>query len=160
MSVSDEMMWRYWELLTDVSLAEIGNMRQDVSSGHAHPMNVKKDLARRIVTDFHSKDAAKQAQEDWADQFQRDQVPENVERVSVAYLDVAAGGDDGHKIRLDKLLARCGLAESVSDGSRKIKQKAVRIDGEVTTDLVFPVPLPVELLVRVGRNMKKVAIGS
>lgn len=160
MSVSDEMMWRYWELLTDVSLAEIGHMRQDVSSNHAHPMNLKKDLARRIVTDFHSEDAAKQAQEDWANQFQRDQAPENVERVSVAYLDVAAGGDDGHKIRLDKLLARCGLAESVSDGSRKIKQKAVRIDGEVTTELVFPVPLPVELLVRVGRNMKKVAIGS
>src|ERR1041385_3503237 len=46
MSVSDEMMWRYWELLTDVSLAEIGHMRQDVSSNHAHPMNLKKDLAR------------------------------------------------------------------------------------------------------------------
>jgi tyrosyl-tRNA synthetase len=121
-------------------------------------MQLKKNLAQRIVTDFHSEEAATQASEDWAKQFQKDQTPENLERVDIAYLDVAAGGDDGHKIKLDKLLARCGLAESVSDGSRKIKQKAVRIDGEVTTDLVLPVRLPAELLVRVGRNMKKVAI--
>ncbi len=158
MSISDDMMWRYWELLTDVSLAEIDKMKQDVASGGAHPMNLKKDLARRIVTDFHSAQAASQAAEDWAKQFQKDETPENLERVDVPYPDIAAGGDDGHRIRLDKLLARCGLADSVSDGSRKIKQRSVRIDGEVTTELVLPIQLPAELLVRAGRNMKKVSI--
>src|SRR5437764_156883 len=54
MSISDEMMWRYWELLTDVSMADIEKLKQDVGAGGAHPMQVKKELARRIVTDFHS----------------------------------------------------------------------------------------------------------
>jgi tyrosyl-tRNA synthetase len=123
-------------------------------------MEAKKHLARRIVADFHSAEAAKQASEDWARQFQKDETPENVERVAVAYPEVAASGRDDHAVKLDKLLARCGLAESVSDASRKIKQKAVRVDGEVKTELILPVQLPTELLVRVGRNIRKVAIAA
>jgi tyrosyl-tRNA synthetase len=153
MSISDDMMWRYYELLTDLQLSEIEKIK-----GEAHPMEAKKDLARRIVTDFHSADTAKQAAEDWAKQFQKDETPENIESVSVSYPEVAAPGRDGHAVKLDKLLARCGLADSVSDASRKVKQKAVRIDGEVKTELVLPVQLPAELLVRVGRNIRKVAI--
>jgi tyrosyl-tRNA synthetase len=153
MSISDDMMWRYYELLTDLQLSEIEKIK-----GEAHPMEAKKDLARRILTDFHSADTAKQAAEDWAKQFQKDETPENIESVSVSYPEVAAPGRDGHAVKLDKLLARCGLADSVSDASRKVKQKAVRIDGEVKTELVLPVQLPAELLVRVGRNIRKVAI--
>jgi tyrosyl-tRNA synthetase len=153
MSISDQMMWRYWELLTDLQLSEIEKIRKE-----SHPMDAKKDLARRIVTDFHSADAARQTAEDWAKQFQKDETPENVERVTVAYPDIAAGGRDGHAVKLDKLLARCGLAESVADAARKIKQKAVRVDGEVRTDLILPLQLPAELLLRVGRNIRKVAI--
>jgi tyrosyl-tRNA synthetase len=155
MSVSDEMMWRYYELLTDLQLSEIEKLRHE-----SHPMEAKKHLARRIVADFHSAEAAKQASEDWARQFQKDETPENVERVVVAYPEVAASGRDGHAVKLDKLLARCGLADSVSDASRKIKQKAVRVDGEVKTELILPVQLPTELLVRVGRNIRKVAIAA
>jgi tyrosyl-tRNA synthetase len=153
MSISDDMMWRYYELLTDLQLSEIDKIK-----GEAHPMEAKKDLARRILTDFHSADTAKQAAEDWAKQFQKDETPENIESVSVSYPEVAAPARDGHAVKLDKLLARCGLADSVSDASRKVKQKAVRIDGEVKTELVLPVQLPAELLVRVGRNIRKVAI--
>jgi tyrosyl-tRNA synthetase len=153
MSISDQMMWRYYELLTDLQLSEIERISKE-----SHPMDAKKDLARRIVTDFHSADAARQAAEDWAKQFQKDETPENVERVTVAYPDIAAGGRDGHAVKLDKLLARCGLAESVADATRKIKQKAVRVDGEVRTDLILPLQLPAELLLRVGRNIRKVAI--
>jgi tyrosyl-tRNA synthetase len=153
MSISDQMMWRYWELLTDLQLSEIEKIRKE-----SHPMDAKKDLARRIVTDFHSADAARQGAEDWAKQFQKDETPENVEQVRVAYPDIAAGGRDGHAVKLDKLLARCGLAESVSDAARKIKQKAVRVDGEVRTDLILPLELPAELLLRVGRNLRRVAI--
>lgn len=155
MSISDDMMWRYYELLTDLAISEIEKIKRE-----SHPMEAKKDLARRIVSDFHSAEAAKQAGEDWAKQFQKDETPENVEQVNVAYTDIAASSPEGHAVKLDKLLARCGLAESVSDASRKIKQKAVRVDGEVKTELVLPVQLPAELLVRVGRNMRKVAIAA
>lgn len=155
MSISDEMMWRYYELLTDLQLTEIEKVKRE-----AHPMDAKKDLARWIVIDFHSAEAAKQAAEDWAKQFQKDEAPESVEKVEVAYPEVAAAGRDGHAVKLDKLLARCGLAESVSDASRKIKQKAVRVNGDVKTELILPVQLPTELLVRVGRSIRKVAIAA
>ena len=156
MSVSDDLMWRYYELLTDVSVADINKMKQDAKAGAAHPMELKKRLAARIVTDFHSADAAAKAGEDWARQFQKDQVPENVEEVAVAYAEIA--GKDGGSIKLDKLLARCGMADSASDAQRKIKQGAVRIDGEVKQEPVLAVKVPAELTLRVGRLIKKVAI--
>src|SRR6201982_3385800 len=79
MSISDEMMWRYYELLTDVQLPDIEKMKRDATTGAAHPMTLKKDLARRIVADFHSADAAMKAGEDWAKQFQKNEVPDDVE---------------------------------------------------------------------------------
>src|SRR5450755_980041 len=79
MSVSDEIMWRYYELLTDVSMTEIEKMRRET-----HPMQAKKDLARRIVADFHSACVAMKAGEDWAKQFQKDETPEDIEQVQVS----------------------------------------------------------------------------
>src|SRR5579871_3194860 len=79
MSISDEMMWRYYELLTDIQLPEIEKMKRDAASGVSHPMTLKKDLARRIVADFHSAEAATKAADDWAKQFQKDEVPDSVE---------------------------------------------------------------------------------
>src|SRR5262250_1232168 len=99
MSISDEMMWRYYELLTDVQISEIERMKRE-----AHPMQAKKDLAVRIVKDFHSADDAAKAGEDWAKQFQKGGVPEEVEQVEIAET----------SMRIDKLLARARLAESVS----------------------------------------------
>jgi tyrosyl-tRNA synthetase len=158
MSISDEMMWRYYELLTDVSSAEIEKMRREVAGGQAHPMNLKKELARGIVADFHSAEAASQAADDWGRQFQRDEVPENIEVVRISYIDLASGGSQNHAIRLDKLLLRCGLAESASDGARKIKQKSVRVNGEVKTEPILHITPPAELTVRVGRLLRKVTI--
>ena len=143
MSISDEMMWRYYELLTDVQVAEIEKMKKE-----AHPMEAKKALARRIVADFHSADSAGRAGEDWAKQFQKGGVPDEVEQVSV---DVVDGG-----LRLDKLLARIGLADSVSDAVRKVKQKAVRVNGEVRVDPAGMVELLEPVMVQVGRKIKKV----
>jgi len=157
MSISDEMMWRYYELLTDVQVAEIERMKRE-----AHPMQAKKDLARRIVADFHSAEAATNAGENWAKQFQKDEVPEEIGAVEVQS-DGLKGirlPDGRWPIRLDKLLARSGLAESVSDASRKIKQKAVSIDGNLESRLEIPLPLPADLVVRVGRKIKKVSITS
>jgi tyrosyl-tRNA synthetase len=177
MSISDAIMWRYYELLTDVSVKEIEQMKADVSAGRQHPMELKKALARRIVQDFHSEQAAKEAEENWTKQFQKDEVPENVEtmQVSVQLLgvesDAAAnsvaieGGknladivEGPYHIRLDKLLRECGLADSASDGVRKVKQNAVRINGKPMSSLVFHILLPSEVTVRVGKRIKNIAL--
>lgn len=166
MSLSDEMMWRYYELLTDVQVAEIEKMKRDAVSGAAHPMALKKELARKIVADFHSAEAAGKAGEDWAKQFQKDQVPEDVEEVSIPFIDVAAGSENKMnpnvatgeplRLKLDRLLAKAGLADSVSDAVRKIKQNAVRVNGELKTDPFIVWRPGSDLMLRVGRKIKKV----
>src|ERR1700690_2976283 len=83
MSISDEMMWRYYELLTDVQVAEIAAMKADAASGKAHPMALKKELARSIVADFHSAEAATKAADDWGKQFQKDEVPATIPEVRI-----------------------------------------------------------------------------
>jgi tyrosyl-tRNA synthetase len=148
MSISDPMMWRYYELLTDVQLSEIEKMK-----GETHPMEAKKDLARRIVTDFHSADAAAKAAEDWAKQFQKDEIPQDVEELE-ASAEVTAEG----LVRIDKLLARVGLADSVSDAVRKLKQKAVKVNGEAKTDSIVSLDLKQPILLQVGRKIKKVRV--
>jgi len=157
MSISDDLMWRYWELLTDTSIAGIEAMRQQVVSGRLHPMVAKKGLATKIVADFHSEPAAKEAGENWEKIFQKKEVPADIPQVSVSYEDIAAK-DGGGAVKLDKLLARCGLAESVSDGLRKIKARAVQVDGVVRTEPILHVKVPAELTIRVGRLLRRVTI--
>ncbi len=154
MSISDEMMWRYYELLTDVSLADIEKMKRET-----HPMQAKKDLARRIVTDFHSVDAGAKAAEDWAKQFQKDEIPENAEEVIVPVVEI--GGftytNDGRvNVRVDRLLVRCGLATSTTDAGRKIKQGSVRLEDHVLTEffLLLSGRPPARLPLRVGKRLK------
>ena len=171
MSISDALMWRYYELLTDVSAEQIEEMKSDAAAGRAHPMTLKKELARTIVKDFHSPDAAQRAEEDWAKQFQRDEVPLELELVTVPFskieyspaeeIDAAVGsfGKAQYWIKVDRLLVESGLAQSGAEATRKIKEQAVRI-----ADLVVPGPRmafqnkPTELVVRVGRRLKRVAI--
>jgi len=141
MSVSDDLMWRYYELLTDVQVSDIEKMKRE-----SHPMDAKKELARRIVSDFHSAEAADKAKEDWAKQFQKNEVPDAVEEVTV----------EESKMRLDKLLARVGLADSVSDAVRKVKQKSVRVSGEVNTDPASQIDFQQPITLQVGRKIKKV----
>jgi tyrosyl-tRNA synthetase len=161
MSISDAMMWRYYELLTDVRSDQIATMKQDAASGKAHPMAVKKELARTIVADFHSADAATKAGEDWGKQFQKKEVPEDVDSVSVAFTEVAS--EDRLGIRLDKLLALCGMAASVSEAARKIKkEKAVKVDGTIAADVLIRLTsdavLPTTHTIQLGRKLKRVTI--
>jgi tyrosyl-tRNA synthetase len=144
-------------------------------------MQAKKDLARRIVADFHSGETATKAGEDWAKQFQKDQVPDVLEQVMVPVSKIMIGmGEtistqvpppDVHVLggdrlrgpalsaRVDKLLFESGLADSASDGSRKVKQKAVAIDGELIEKPKLAIPMPARpLIVRAGRSMKQVMI--
>src|SRR5215467_12147695 len=128
MSISDALMWRYYELLTDVSTSAIEQMKSDVAAGRQHPMELKKALARRIVQDFHSEQAAKEAEENWSRQFQKDEVPENVEVQTVSRQEVQSGTDGA--VRLDKLLLMAGLVSSATEGQRKVKEGAVYINGQ------------------------------
>src|SRR5579884_4532638 len=84
MSLSDELMWRYYTLLTDLRTEQIEEMKSRVASGALHPMQAKKDLARHIVTDFHSEQAAREAEENWTKQFQKYETPDALETVTIS----------------------------------------------------------------------------
>jgi tyrosyl-tRNA synthetase len=179
MSISDEMMWRYYELLTDVQVAEIEKMKRE-----AHPMQAKKDLARRIVADFHSTDAAEKAGEDWAKQFQKGDTPDEIERVSVSLKNIELAGSKDllsdessyfplwkfqgegakdpmkHKlVRLDKLLHEAGFVPSRAEANRKIKEKAVRLLKQVVKVPVVAL-VPAEIPTSLGRKAKIVCISE
>ena len=156
MSISDEMMWRYYELLTDVRAEQIAAMKSDAASGKAHPMTLKKELARSIVADFHSAEAATRAAEDWAKQFQKDQVPEEVESDSLSFAEFA--NREGNGVRLAKILVRIGFAASTSEADRKIKEGAVSVDGVKTAAPIIKASAGTTMMVRLGRRIKKVAL--
>jgi tyrosyl-tRNA synthetase len=116
LSISDELMWRYFLLLTDMTPAQIEELGQAVASGQAHPLDVKKSLARRIITDFHSAEAAAQAQRDFEAQFRDKGLPSVIEQFPFQLAD---------KRKLFRLLADLGLFPSNSEAQRKIKEGAV-----------------------------------
>jgi tyrosyl-tRNA synthetase len=145
MQVSDELMWRYYLLLTDTSEAAIVEMRQSM-----HPMEAKIGLAKSIVADFHSGDAAEQAAEVFNRVVRQKEVPEDMPVVPLP-----DGVTRDGSIRIDKLLAKVGLADSVSDAVRKIKAGAVEINGEKVKDLAIPNDAP-ELVIQVGKNWRRV----
>jgi tyrosyl-tRNA synthetase len=157
MSISDELMWSYWLLLTDLRESEVGALRAEVASGLLHPMEAKKRLARTIVGDFHGEAAALNADENWARMFQQKDTAEDLEEVSVAYADLVgpAGLPGQLQIRLPKLLVQLGLAASGAEASRKLSEKAVKIDGEVAVNANIPIAaVPARLVVRLGKRAK------
>src|SRR6185437_1520475 len=170
MSISDPMMWRYYELLTDVSTAEIGKMTAEAAAGRANPMQHKKELARRIVADAHGEDVASKASDDWAKQFQMHEAPEEIEQVGLKYSSVAkqtSSPDEpvrselGWPVKLDKLLAVAGFVNSASEGLRKIKERAVRVNDQIVTDpVLFLKELDSPITIRLGRKVKKVVVSS
>ena len=98
-------------------------------------MRAKKDLAKRIIADFHSPAEADAAEENWAKQFQKDEVPENLEEFEIEASEVGTVADGIANIKIDKVIARAGLAESNSDAQRKIKAGSLKIDGETCKEL-------------------------
>ncbi len=150
MSISDELMFRYYLLLTDVSQDELGRIRQRVAAGELHPMRAKMDLARSIVADFHGVEAAALADEEFNRVVRRGEVPADLRTSALPDGVRAAGG-----VRMDKLIAKVGLAESVSDAARKIKAGAVSVNGRKVTDLV-QAEQEREWIIQVGRNWRRV----
>jgi tyrosyl-tRNA synthetase len=153
MQISDDLMYRYYELLTDLSLTEIAAMRARVASAELHPMTAKMDLGRRIVTDFHSAADADQAQEVFTRVVRKKEVPDDIPVVPMPDGVMVENG-----IRVDRLIAKVGLAESNGDGARKIKAGAVHINGERVVDLVYSGPRD-DILIQVGKNWRRVTVG-
>jgi tyrosyl-tRNA synthetase len=109
-----------------------------------HPMDAKKNLARLIVTDFHSATDAERAAQAFSSVVQHKQAPDDMQTVELT-----------EALRMDKLLAKIGLAESVSDAQRKLKANAVELNGEKVTDQ-FAVPGIGEHILKVGRNWRRI----
>jgi tyrosyl-tRNA synthetase len=163
MSISDELMWRYWILLTDLRQSEIDQMQRDVSSGTLHPMEAKKKLARTIVAGFHSEDAARKADEDWALQFQQRNVERVAEEVAVDLRQVAVAASlesalDDQNLPVDiyvaKLLVALGLKSSRTEAERQVTA-GVNIDGVTSTEkLIRLEKRPARLAIRVGKQAR------
>jgi tyrosyl-tRNA synthetase len=176
MQVSDESMYRYYELLTDLSMAQIAEMRARIAAGELHPMEAKIALGKLIVTDFHSAQDAERAADVFNAVVRRKEVPDDIPTVPLpdgVRVPVSQRSDgskhielslsdtipvtDSISLRVDKLLAKVGLADSVSEGQRKIKAGAVEINGEKVRDLVLPDP-PAEMVIQVGKNWRRVRL--
>jgi tyrosyl-tRNA synthetase len=152
MSISDELMWKYWTYLTDLRPSDIQQMQADVAAGKLHPMEAKKQLARTIVADFHSKDEAQRADVNWAQQFQKGGVAEDLPIVKIdlttdGLLETAGATMHEEKVmvRIAKLLHLSGLAASMGEANRKIAENAVSLNGEKTS-------AKTELLDKLGNN--------
>jgi tyrosyl-tRNA synthetase len=138
MSISDELMWKYYTLLTDLRGSEIDAMRDEVAHGGLHPMQAKKDLAWGIVRDFHSAAEADAAAENWARQFQQRAVSDDAPVVEISLLTEGLAGEldlqGGSIVRVPKLLQLAGLASSAGEATRKLGENAVSVDGEKYSD--------------------------
>jgi tyrosyl-tRNA synthetase len=157
MSISDELMWKYWVLLTDLKQSEVDALEAEVSAGKLHPMEAKKRLARTITAGFHGAVAAESADENWARMFQQKETAEDLEEVTVSFANVA--GSEPNQIRLPKLLVHLGLASSNAEANRKIAEKAVKLDGEAAGGTLITVAaLPARIVVRLGKRAKVAVI--
>jgi tyrosyl-tRNA synthetase len=163
MSISDELMWRYWIFLTDLRQSEVESMQREVESGTLHPMEAKKRLARTIVAGFHSDEAARKADEDWAMQFQQRNVEAVAEEVAVDLRQVAVGAsldlalnDQNHPvdIHVAKLLVAFGLKKFRAEADRQVTA-GVNIDGVTTSDKVIHLARrPARIAIRVGKQAR------
>jgi tyrosyl-tRNA synthetase len=153
MSISDDLMWKYYALLTDLLPAEVSALRGRVASGALHPKQAKIDLAKSIVADFHGPAAAGTAAEDFEKRF----VKKELAADTLKTCGVALGAEGTR--RLANVIVDCGLASSASEAARKIEQGGVRIDGERVTDSKLRVERTTkDFTLQVGRNAVRVTV--
>jgi tyrosyl-tRNA synthetase len=153
MSISDELMWRYWIFLTDLRQSEIEQMQAEVASGVLHPMEAKKRLARTIVAGFHSEGAARKADEDWALQFQERNIEAVAEEVEIDFSRVVVG-DAASQVSVAKLLVELGIKTSRAEADRQVNA-GVGIDGVTSTLKLLPLEhRPARIAIKVGKRAK------
>jgi tyrosyl-tRNA synthetase len=142
MSISDALMWRYYELLSDKGLGEIHTLRNQVESGNLHPMDVKKSLATELVDRFHSGAAARSAREYFETRYQKKAVPRDIRK----HFSVP------QPIWICRLLVDLDFAKSSSEARRLVSQGAVRIDGEIISDVNFQFNGDFHQVLEVGKS--------
>jgi len=128
LSISDELMFKYYELVTDMQIAEIKQLKQDMLDGKIHPKKVKVNLAKMIIEDFYTKEDADKAEQAFEQVFANKQLPDDMPEITL---------QKGEEYALSNLIADNNMAKSASEGKRLIKQGAVSIDGEKISDPVF-----------------------
>ncbi|MFK7887438.1 MAG: tyrosine--tRNA ligase [Gammaproteobacteria bacterium] len=143
MSVSDDLMWRYFELLSFESMATIEGWRGDIEAG-ANPRDIKFKLCAEIVTRFHGAAAAKAAHEGFITRFQKNAIPDDLDEKEVAC--------EGDELGVAHVLKQSGLVASTSEGIRMVKQGAVRIDGEKVADPSMRLPVGSRHVYQVGKR--------
>lgn len=144
MSISDDLMLRYYELLSDLSLAEIEKIKQGLKSHEIHPMDAKKQLGREITARYHGVDAGAQAEENFVKRFRDNQTPDEMPEIALT--------SEGGKLLLCKLLATAGLVPSNSEGRRAIKGGGVKVNGEKVNDENLEIDSTGEYIVQVGKR--------
>jgi tyrosyl-tRNA synthetase len=144
MSISDTLMWRYYELLTDLRAEEINALRAAADAGERNPRDIKVELAKRIIADFHSPSAAEAAEEEFNRIFKRKEAPDEIEERTVAATDWG----------LRALLVETGLATSNAEARRLIEQGGVSIDGNLITtpNHIEPVKQGTTITIKVGKR--------
>jgi len=144
MSISDDLMLRYYELLSSVSLDEFQQVKAGIKDGSFHPMEVKKRLAAEMVERFHSKQKAQRAREDFEKVFSSKRLPEDMPLVSIAW--------EGERMKLVRVIALAGAAKSNSEARRLIQQGAVEVDQKPVKDVDAELPARGEYTLRVGKK--------
>jgi len=142
LSISDQLMFRYYDLLSDLGAEQIAQLKQEMEAGALHPKEIKKRLARELTARFHSVEAAMLAEQNFEKVFQKGGLPDDIQVV-----EMTASED----IWLPQLLVDVELVKSTSDGRRMIKQNAVSLDGERVMDVNAVVKPQGEVLVKVGK---------
>ena len=143
MSISDELMWRYFELLSFLPEEDIEKFKQDIEEG-INPRDIKFVLGEELVARFHSAEEATQARENFIARFQKGAMPDDIPEVELAAVD--------GKLAIANLLKEAGLVQSTSEAFRMIKQGAVKIDGEKVEDKSFEADSGSEQIYQVGKR--------
>jgi tyrosyl-tRNA synthetase len=143
MSISDDLMWRYIDLLSFRNITEIQQWRDDVVAGR-NPIEIKKDFAQEIVARFHSDQDGRQARDGFDNQFKKGQIPDDINEVTLTV------GSDG--LAIANVLKDAGLTVSTSEAFRMIKQGAVKIDGDKVVDRKLVISQNVEYIIQVGKR--------
>ncbi|MBM4275043.1 MAG: tyrosine--tRNA ligase [Deltaproteobacteria bacterium] len=152
MSISDTLMLRYYELLTDITPQELARLKDDLAQGKKHPRQVKEDLAVTLVARYHGENAARQAAEEFARVFRERVLPEEIEEVTLKVPEA---------LWLPRLLAEAGLAAGTSEAKRLINQGGVHLDGEKVSDVNLELPTGKTYLLKVGkRRFKRVTLAA
>lgn len=150
MSIPDNLIPDYFELVTDVPDEELAEFRKELEQERVNPITLKKRLAREIVTRLYDQEAADRAKEHFSNVIQKKQAPEEIVEYHISFKELAAqrAGETG--IDLSRLLAETGLVESRSEATRLLSQEAVSIDGEKVTTYIAP--LQSGSIIKVGKR--------